>query len=102
MPMRPERCEISSAPEQVYRRGPLEPVDTHMLTAVASNGRGLRWTAVAIDGGDGDDTTKDALDRITIPQDVLDRIAPTGLPRSAGKVERGERKQTASEASKSA
>ena len=26
---------------------------------------------------------KDALDRITIPQDVLDRIAPTALPRSS-------------------
>src|SRR5205085_10785718 len=26
---------------------------------------------------------KDALDRISIPQDVLDRIAPTALPRSS-------------------
>ena len=26
---------------------------------------------------------KDALDRITIPQDVLNRIAPTALPRSS-------------------
>ena len=41
---------------------------------------GLRWTAVTID--DGDDA-KDALDRITIPQEVLDRIAPTALPRSS-------------------
>ena len=31
---------------------------------------------------DGDDA-KGALDRITIPQDVLDRIAPTALPRSS-------------------
>jgi hypothetical protein len=31
---------------------------------------------------DGDDA-KSALDRITIPQDVLDRIAPTALPRSS-------------------
>ena len=31
---------------------------------------------------DADDAT-DALDRITIPQDVLDRIAPTALPRSS-------------------
>ena len=37
-------------------------------------------SAVTID--DGDDA-KGALDRITIPQDVLDRIAPTALPRSS-------------------
>ena len=47
---------------------------------MARNDAGLRWTAVTID--DGDDA-KDALDRITIPQDVLDRIAPTALPRSS-------------------
>ena len=29
------------------------------------------------------DDAKDALDRITIPQDVLDRIGPTALPRSS-------------------
>ncbi|HJZ32184.1 MAG TPA: L,D-transpeptidase, partial [Hyphomicrobiaceae bacterium] len=39
-----------------------------------------RWTAVTIDNGD---DAKDALDRITIPQDVLGRIAPTALPRSS-------------------
>jgi hypothetical protein len=47
---------------------------------MARNDTGLRWTAVTID--DGDDA-KDALDRITIPQDVLDRIVPTALPRSS-------------------
>jgi hypothetical protein len=47
---------------------------------MARNGAGLRWTAVTIDNGD---DAKDALDRITIPQDVLDRIAPTALPRSS-------------------
>ena len=41
---------------------------------------GLRWTAVTIDRGD---NAKDAFDRVTIPQDVLDRIAPTALPRSS-------------------
>jgi len=51
-----------------------------VFTAVARNGAGLRWTAVTIDNGD---DAKDALDRITIPQDVLDRIAPTALPRSS-------------------
>jgi hypothetical protein len=61
-------------------RNPNKPIGTHVFTAVARNGAGLRWTAVTIDNGD---DTKDALDRITIPQDVLDRIAPTALPRSS-------------------
>ena len=41
---------------------------------------GLRWSAVTIDSGD---AAKAALDRISLPQDVLDRIAPTALPRSS-------------------
>ena len=61
-------------------RDPDKPIGTHVFTAMARNDAGLRWTAVTID--DGDDA-KDALDRITIPQDVLDRIAPTALPRSS-------------------
>jgi L,D-transpeptidase-like protein len=65
-------------------RNPDKPIGTHVFTAVArdgaSLGAGLRWTAVTIDNGD---DAKDALDRITIPQDVLDRIAPTALPRSS-------------------
>ena len=61
-------------------RNPDKPIGTHVFTAMARNEAGLRWTAVTID--DGDDA-KDALDRITIPQDVLDRIAPTALPRSS-------------------
>jgi L,D-transpeptidase catalytic domain len=61
-------------------RNPDKPIGTHVLTAVDRNGAGLRWTAVTIDNGD---DAKDALDRITIPQDVLDRIAPTALPRSS-------------------
>ena len=61
-------------------RNPEKPIGTHVFTAMARNDAGLRWTAVTID--DGDDA-KDALDRITIPQDVLDRIAPTALPRSS-------------------
>jgi hypothetical protein len=56
------------------------PIGTHVFTAMASNGAGLRWTVVTIDNGD---DAKGALDRITIPQDVLDRIAPTALPRSS-------------------
>ncbi len=47
---------------------------------MARNDAGLRWTAVTIDNGD---DAKDALDRISIPKEVLDRIAPTALPRSS-------------------
>jgi hypothetical protein len=61
-------------------RNPEKPIGTHVFTAVASAGAGLRWTEVTIDSGD---DAKDALDRITIPQDVLNRIAPTALPRSS-------------------
>jgi len=61
-------------------RNPEKPIGTHVFTAMAREGAGLRWTVVTID--DGDDA-KDALDRITIPQDVLDRIGPTTLPRSS-------------------
>jgi L,D-transpeptidase catalytic domain len=61
-------------------RDPDRPIGTHVFTAVTRNGAGLRWTAVTIDDGD---NAKDALDRITIPRDVLDRIAPTAVPRSS-------------------
>ncbi|WP_425990057.1 L,D-transpeptidase [Afipia sp. DC4300-2b1] len=61
-------------------RDPGKPLGTHVLTAVARNDAGLRWTAVSIDNGDG---AKSALDRITIPKEILDRVAPTALPRSS-------------------
>jgi hypothetical protein len=61
-------------------RDPDKPIGTHVFTAMASNDKGLRWSAVTIDEGD---DAKDALDRITIPQEVLDRIAPTAMPRSS-------------------
>jgi hypothetical protein len=61
-------------------RNPDKRIGTHVFTAMARNDAGLRWTAVTIDNGD---DAKDALDRITIPQDVLDRIASTALPRSS-------------------
>jgi L,D-transpeptidase catalytic domain len=61
-------------------RNPDKPIGTHVFTAMARSDAGLRWTAVTIDNGD---DAKHALDRITIPQDVLDRIAPTVLPRSS-------------------
>jgi ribosomal protein L14 len=61
-------------------RDPFRPIGTHVFTAVARDGAGLRWTAVTIDDGD---AARNALDRIAIPKDVLDRIAPTALPRSS-------------------
>ena len=61
-------------------RNPDRPIGTHVFTAMARNDPGLRWSVVTIDNGD---DAKDALDRITIPQDVLDRIAPTAAPRSS-------------------
>jgi hypothetical protein len=61
-------------------RNPEKRIGTHVFTAMARNDAGLRWAAVTIDdANDG----RSALDRITIPQDVLDRIAPTALPRSS-------------------
>jgi lipoprotein-anchoring transpeptidase ErfK/SrfK len=61
-------------------RDPDKPIGTHVFTAVTRSDRGLRWTAVTIDSGD---NAQAALDRISIPQDVLDRIAPTAMPRSS-------------------
>jgi hypothetical protein len=70
----------SSIEVPVTIRDPDKPIGTHIFTAMAASDTALRWTAVTIDAAD--DAT-DALDRITIPQDVLDRIAPTALPRSS-------------------
>ena len=70
----------SSIEAPVTIRNPDKRIGTHVFTAVARSDAGLRWTAVTID--DGDDA-KAALDRITIPQEVLDRIAPTASPRSS-------------------
>lgn len=59
---------------------PGKRIGTHVFTAMARSDQGLRWSVVTIDEGD---SAKSALDRITIPQDVLDRVAPTALPRSS-------------------
>jgi hypothetical protein len=65
-------------------RDPDKPIGTHVFTAVARAAGGLRWTAVSIDdGGDAKDSARDALDRITLPQEVTDRIAPTAVPGSS-------------------
>ena len=61
-------------------QNPDQPIGTHVFTAMAKAEAGLRWSVVTInDAGD----AKSALDRITIPQDVLDRIAPTASARSS-------------------
>jgi hypothetical protein len=70
----------SSIEVPIAIRNPEKRIGTHVFTAMARKGDGLRWSAVTIDDGD---SAKDALDRITIPQEVLDRIAPTALPRSS-------------------
>ena len=61
-------------------RDPDKAIGTHVFTAVAATDKGLRWTEVTIDGAE---SAKDALDRITFPQEVLDRIAPTAVARSS-------------------
>jgi hypothetical protein len=61
-------------------RDPGRKIGTHIFTAMAQSEAGLRWSAVTIDNGD---DARGALDRITIPQEILDRIAPTALPRSS-------------------
>src|SRR6478752_7009097 len=61
-------------------RNPEKPIGTHVFTAMARNDSGLRWSAVTIEHSN---DAKDAFDRITIPQEVLDRIGPTALPRSS-------------------
>jgi hypothetical protein len=61
-------------------KDPNKPIGTHIFTVVARTDTGLRWTEVTIDNGD---DAKDALDRITLPQEILDRIAPTAMPRSS-------------------
>src|ERR1700736_5042739 len=78
----PDRGEVFDATIEVpvTIRNPDKPIGTHVFTAVARADGGLRWTAVTIDSGD---VAKAALDRITLPQDVLDRITPTALPRSS-------------------
>jgi hypothetical protein len=83
------------------------PIGTHVFTAVARTDTGLRWTVVMLDDGhprpvveaqarlhadDGRDAepvvayasaAKSALDRIVIPQEVLDRIASAAPTRSS-------------------
>jgi hypothetical protein len=61
-------------------REPDQPIGTHVFTAVARSHGGLRWTVVSLNEPS---DAKSALDRIVIPQEVLDRIAPSASPRSS-------------------
>jgi chemotaxis protein histidine kinase CheA len=61
-------------------RDPDRPIGTHVFTAVARTASGLRWTVVELNHAS---DAKSALDRIVIPQEVLDRFAPTAAPRSS-------------------
>ncbi len=58
-------------------RDPDRRIKLHVFTGVPKDD-GLRWSAVAIDTADDAEPLV-----ITIPQEVLDRIAPTALPRSS-------------------
>jgi len=73
-----ERFETLEFPINIENAG--KPIGTHIFTAIARTDAGLRWNAVTIDNGD---TAKDALDRVEFPQEVLDLVAPTALPRSS-------------------
>ncbi|HMA73723.1 MAG TPA: L,D-transpeptidase family protein [Xanthobacteraceae bacterium] len=84
------------------------PIGTHVFTAMERTGDDMRWSVVSLESGYADGGTaephssargrsgrdsepaladpagaKAALDRIVIPQDVLDRIAGMGSPRSS-------------------
>ncbi|HJY49268.1 MAG TPA: L,D-transpeptidase family protein [Stellaceae bacterium] len=61
-------------------RDPDQPIGTHVFTAVSRSDTALRWTVVSLNEPS---DAKSALDRIVIPPEVLDRIAPTALPRSS-------------------
>ncbi len=60
----------------VIHAGSDRPIGTHVFTAIARNDAGLRWTEVTIDNGD---DAKDALDRISIPKEVLDPDRTDGV-----------------------
>ena len=88
---------------------PDRPIGTHVFTAMERGGADLRWSVVSLPGGHRDGeapargsrsrnveptvtdlvagkdlgAAKEALDRITIPPDTLDRIAAMASPRSS-------------------
>ena len=70
----------SSIEVPIAIRDPEKRIGTHIFTAMASGDSGLRWSAVTIDAGSG---ARDALDRVTIPQEILDLISSTAVPRTS-------------------
>lgn len=70
----------SSIEVPVTIRDPEKPIGTHVFTATSRTDNGLNWTVVTIDEKN---SAKQALDRITIPQDLLNRVAHTAAPRSS-------------------
>jgi len=50
-----------------------EAIGTHVFTAIEQNGDAMRWTSVTMAAPGS--PAKEALDRITIPQDALDQIS---------------------------
>ncbi len=89
-------------------RDPDRPMDTHIFTAMELSAGNMRWSVISLVGGhpdagsleprdraDGDSggdaervsadpgSAKEALDRVAIPQETLDRIAELVSPRSS-------------------
>jgi len=69
---------LFDAPVEIDRAD--QPFGTHVFTASGGqDGAGLRWTAVSVSSGkvtpNGAQPAASVLDRITIPQDTLDRIS---------------------------
>jgi len=60
-------------------KDPNKPIGTHVFTAMGRNETGLRWSVVTISNSD---DAKNALDRVTIPADIIGRIA-TASPRTS-------------------
>ena len=61
------------------------PIGTHVFTALAGDGGDLRWNAVSLKSSSGVESpaAKEALDRIAIPAEVLDRLGGMVSPRSS-------------------
>jgi hypothetical protein len=58
------------------------PIGTHVFTVMGGNSdTDMRWSVVTLAGDAG--AAKTALDRIVVPQDVLERIAGLAAPRSS-------------------
>ncbi len=119
--LEPVSVFISRKTQKLYVRRGFEPIlespvtirdadraiGTHVFTAMARTGTGLRWSVVTLDDGHpraiveaharpqrdasrdvepamaDTSAAKSALDRIVIPQEVLDRIAPGAAPRAS-------------------